>query len=145
KTGTLVASSVDVSGPLNPGAVVRHVAFTADTGIAEPVERALPLYFALVGCLALPVNRGVGVLVVPDVEDLTAFLRDRPLLTPTSPRECRIASVGDAALQAQVRLRTQGLIDQLALPASHAARFQPTPWANQQKSRVETVLITSAE
>ena len=99
KSGALTAKSVEIIGPLNPGAVVRHVAFSRDTRIEEPPERALPLYFALVGCLALPVNRGMGVLVVPDVEDLTAFAVDRPLMTPSSMKECRIASAGDAALQ----------------------------------------------
>nr|AHZ45661.1 putative CRISPR-associated protein [uncultured bacterium] len=145
KTGALTRGTVEVIGPLNPGAVVRHVAFSAATRIEEPPGRALPLYFALVGCLALPVNRGVGVLVVPDVEDLRVFAHDRPLMTPRSARECRIGGAGDAALQAQVRLRSRGLIDQLGLPACHAARFRPTTWATQQKSRVETLLTPRRE
>ena len=124
---------------------MRHVAFSRATRIEEPPERALPLYFALVGCLALPVNRGMGILVVPDVEDLTAFAVDRPLMTPSSMKECRIASAGDAALQAQVRLRARGLIDYNGLPACYAARFRPTTWASQQKSRVETIFIPRLE
>jgi CRISPR-associated protein Cas8a1/Csx13 len=140
QTGCLKQEPVEVIGPLNPGAVVRHVAFTGATRIADLPERVLPLYFALVGCLALPVNRGVGVLVVPDVEDLEAFAHDRPLITPTSANECRIASAGDAALQAQVRLRQRGLIELHDLPACYAARFCPTTWASQQKSRVETLV-----
>ena len=145
KSGELTAKAVEIIGPLNPGAVVRHVAFSRDTRIEEPPERALPLYFALIGCLALPVNRGMGVLVVPDVEDLTTFAVDRPLMTPSSMKECRIASAGDAALQAQVRLRARGLIDYNGLPACYSARFRPTTWASQQKSRVETIFIPRLE
>jgi CRISPR-associated protein Cas8a1/Csx13 len=141
KTGFLTVGSIEVIGPLNPGAVVRHVKFSRDTRIEEPPERALPLYFALVGCLALSVNRGMGVLLVPDVEDLRAFAVDRPLMTPASMKECRIASASDAALQAQVRLRARGVLDRDGLPACNAARFRPTTWASQQKSRVEAITM----
>ncbi len=99
KSGVLVASPITVDGPISPGSVVRHVAFTGDTGIEDPPERMLPLYFAPVGCLALPVNRGVAALLVPDVTDLTEFVYDRPLMTPTTATECQIASAADAALR----------------------------------------------
>ena len=60
-------------------------------------------------------------------------------------KECRIASAGDAALQAQVRLRARGLIDDNYLPACYSAKFRPTTWASQQKSRVETLFIPSQD
>ena len=82
KTGCLSSSTVGIQGPLNPGAVVRHNAFSAPTKIDEPVERLLPLYFALVGCIALPVNRGVGVLLIPEVDDLRRFSVAVPCLPP---------------------------------------------------------------
>ena len=50
--GRLVTKPIEVVGPMNPGAIVRHVAFTADTRIQEDTAHILPLYFALVGCLA---------------------------------------------------------------------------------------------
>lgn len=146
KTGSLRTDPVEVIGPLNPGAVVRHVAFTAATKIEEAADRALPLYFALVGCLALPASRGGGgVLVVPDVDDLEVFSRDRPLLTPASVRECRVGGAGDAALQAEVRLRARGVVNQHGLPACHAAQFLSLPWASQQKSRGLTLFYDAAE
>ena len=138
---TLTAKAVEVVGPLNPGAVVRHVAFSADTRIEETPERILPLYFAIVGCLALSVNRGVGVLVVPDVADLTSFVVVRPLMTPRSPAECRVASAGDAALQAQVRVMVKGKLHAHDLPGANAMTFMPTPWASQQKSRTATIHV----
>ena len=93
-----------VDGPISPGTVVRHVAYTGDTAAADPPERMLPLYFALIGCLALPVNRGVAVLLVPEVENLVDFAIARPLMTPATAQEAQVANAADAAFQAQVRL-----------------------------------------
>ena len=141
KTGCLSATTVGVEGPLNPGAVVRHNAFSGLTKIDEPVQRLLPLYFALVGCMAIPVNRGVGVLLVPEIDNLNDFAVMRPLTTPTSRRQCLTAGAADAGLQLQVRLRARNL----GLTACHAITFRPTPWASQQKSRVESLYIPILE
>jgi CRISPR-associated protein Cas8a1/Csx13 len=145
KTGCLSSRPVEVIGPLNPGAVVRHVAFAAATRVEEVPERVLPLYFALVGCLALTINRGAGVLVVPDVDDLGAFMVDRPAMTPRCVGECRVAGAGDAVLQAMTRLRSRTVLQEARLPTCVAARFQPTSWARQQKSRVDTLVTAKSE
>jgi CRISPR-associated protein Cas8a1/Csx13 len=134
----------EVVGPLNPGAVVRHVAFTGDTRIEETPERLLPLYFAVVGCVALSANRGTGVLLVPEVTDLKAFASYRPAMTPRLPKECQIASASDAALQAQLRLRAKGLATK-SIPAVYAMGFRSTPWASQQKSRVMSVTVPAGD
>lgn len=153
KNGCLIAGPINVEGPLSPGTVVRHVAFTGDTGVEDPPDRMLPLYFALVGCLSLPVNRGVAALLVPDVTDLTEFVYDRPAMTPTTATECQIANASDAAFRAQVRLRrnprrtaevqsrAKKSIAGSALPGCYAMTFTPTPWASQQKSRVATIHV----
>jgi CRISPR-associated protein Cas8a1/Csx13 len=145
KTGCLSSRPVEVLGPLHPGAVVRHVAFAAATHVEESPERVLPLYFALVGCLALTINRGAGVLVVPDVDDLGAFVADRPAMTPRSVGECRVGGAGDAVLQALTRLRSRTVLQESRLPTCIAARFQPTSWASQQKSRVDTFVMAKSE
>jgi CRISPR-associated protein Cas8a1/Csx13 len=123
----------------------------------DPPERMLPLYFALVGCLALPVNRGVAALLVPDVTDLTEFVYDRPLMTPTTATECQIASAADAALRSQVRVRhsprrsaevqsrARQAMAGTAIPGCYAMTFTPTPWASQQKSRVATIHVPPGE
>jgi CRISPR-associated protein Cas8a1/Csx13 len=127
---------------------VRHVAFTGDTGAEDPPERMLPLYFALVGCLALPVNRGVAALLVPDVTDLMEFVYDRPAMTPTNATECQIAGAADAGFRAQVRLRNSPrraadtkLKAHTTAPGCYAMTFTPTVWASQQKSRVATIHV----
>lgn len=145
KDGTLIDGPVRVDGPVSPGSVVRHVAFTADTAAEDPPERMLPLYFALVGCLPLPVNRGVAALLVPEVEDLTEFVFDRPAMSPTVAKECQVGNAADAALQAQVRLRGRKLAGGLRVPGCYAMTFTPTPWASQQKSRVATLHVPPGE
>ncbi len=153
KKGRLVSGTIRVDGPVSPGAVVRHVAYNSSTGAEDPPERMLPLYFALVGCLALPVNRGVAALLVPDVTDLTEFVDDRPAMTPTSASDCQIASAADAAFRVQVRIRhaprrsaevearARSSMDATSLPGCYAMTFTPTPWASQQKSRVATIHV----
>jgi CRISPR-associated protein Cas8a1/Csx13 len=136
----LSEKSVEVAGPLNPGAVVRHVAFTADTRIEETPQRILPLYFAIVGCIALSANRGTGVLLVPEVTHLLAFAEYRPVMTPKSARDCQITSASDAALQAQLRVRGKGVAVE-SIPAVYAMSFRSTPWASQQKSRVLSLTV----
>jgi CRISPR-associated protein Cas8a1/Csx13 len=139
--GVLETKPIEVVGPMNPGAMVRHVAFTADTKIQEDVAHVLPLYFSLVGCLALPINRGSGVLIVPEVEDLLRFCEMRPSMTPQTVRECQITNASDAAIQAQLRVRLKRVVSDHDLPACHGVEFRPTPWASQQKSRVRTITV----
>jgi CRISPR-associated protein Cas8a1/Csx13 len=141
KRGCLVNDPIKVDGPISPGTVVRHVAFTGDTAAEDPPERMLPLYFALVGCMPLPVNRGVAALLVPEVDDLKEFMLDRPAMTPTTATQCQIANAADAALQAQIRLRGRDRIAGSAVPGCYAMTFRPTPWASQQKSRVATLHV----
>jgi CRISPR-associated protein Cas8a1/Csx13 len=150
--GCLTTKPLKVDGPISPGAVVRHVAFTGDTGAEDPPERILPLYFALVGCLSLPVNRGVAALLVPDVTDLTDFVDYRPMMTPTTATDCQIANAADAGFRAQVRLRDNPrrsaeiqlkskAITSDTIPGCYAMTFTPTAWASQQKSRVATIQV----
>lgn len=139
--GKLRTNPVEVIGPLNPGAVVRHNAFPSETKIEESVDRILPLYFAMVGSLSLPVNRGCGVLIVPDVTDLIAFADARPRMTPTSARECRIGGAGDAALQMALRLKNHRWLGRTGFAGVYAVLMRPTAWASQQKSRVQVIQL----
>ncbi|OWK34208.1 type I-MYXAN CRISPR-associated Cas8a1/Cmx1 [Fimbriiglobus ruber] len=157
KKGCLVRDVMKVDGPISPGTVVRHVAFTADTAVEDVPERMLPLYFALVGCLSLPVNRGVAALLVPDVQNLLDFVFDRPAMTPSTAAQCQIANAADAGLQAQWRLRRnpvraarmqsrgRQLVRGTAIPSCHVMTFTPTPWASQQKSRVATITVPEGD
>lgn len=139
--GRLSDKAIEVVGPLCPGAVVRHNAFAGPTKLKDVPALILPLNFALIGCLPLSINRGCGVLLVPDVVDLTTFPAVRQAMTPTTTRECQITVASDAALQTQLRIRAKTETHKAALPTCHAVTFQPTPWASQQKSRVDTITV----
>ncbi len=143
--GSLATQSLTIDGIISPGSMVRHVAFTSSTTAADQPERMLSLYFALVGCLALPVNRGVAVLLVPEVDDLLGFACDRPWMTPVTARQAQVTNAADAALQAQVRTRAKKQMRGTAIPGCYAMTFAPTPWASQQKSRVATVHIPAGD
>jgi CRISPR-associated protein Cas8a1/Csx13 len=118
--------------------MIRHDAFKTETRIQESTAGLLMLHFALVGTLSLAVNRGVGILLVPDVDDLIAFTEDRPALTPVSVQECQVGGAGNAALQAQVRLRMRGALDQLGVASCWAMKLTPTSWNKKHKTRVFT-------
>jgi CRISPR-associated protein Cas8a1/Csx13 len=154
--GCLSSKLIRLDGPICPGTVVRHVAFTGDSAAEEPADRMLPLYFALVGCLPLSVNRGVAALLVPEVENLLEFIWDRPAMTPTTAKEAQIANAADAALQSQWRLRHNPTrmahvrkrskeLTSGAIRGVYAMTFTPTAWASQQKSRVATIHVPKAD
>jgi CRISPR-associated protein Cas8a1/Csx13 len=143
---------LEVDGSISPGAVVRHQAFPG-TKATEPPERYLPLLFALVGTMALPINRGTGVLIVPDVTDLIAFMVTRRAMSPRSVRDCQVGGGADGGFQAllrardspireaQTRLRAARTAFHLGITGCFVMTFRSTPWSTQQKSRVATVFV----
>jgi len=140
-TGRISSKPLEVVGPLSPGAVVRHNAFSGPTKLKERPGLILPLYFAIVGCLPLSINRGSGVLLVPDVDDLTKFPLVRQAMTPTTTKGCQVSVASDATLQAQLRVLAEDTMQRADLPGCHVMTFKPTPWASQQKSRVSTEYV----
>jgi CRISPR-associated protein Cas8a1/Csx13 len=140
--GTLTAEHQAIDVKIFPGAMQRHV--FCETAQFETADAFVCLHFALVGCLALSVNKGVAVLIVPAVENLLHFIVDRAAITPTAVSECRIANPSDAALQAMVRLRMRGLVSPDRLPGCYAMEMRPTKWAKQLKSRVRTISVGPA-
>ncbi len=141
-----LAETVEIAGPLHPGSVVRHVAYTSSTRIDEGLATAMPLIFAPVGCLTLVAGRRLGVLLIPELADLVTFARSRSSISPHTARECRIAGASDAVLQAECRLRATWQLAVGDLPACHAVTFDTLPWSSKQKSRSSArfVRITDA-
>jgi len=130
-------SPMEVIGPLNPGAIIRHMRYSMATKIVDEADRILPLYFSIVGCISLAMNKGVGILIIPEVHNLIDFVKTRPLMTPSMARECRVAGTSDAAMQLQVRL----FVKRAGIPACEAIMMAPTSWASQQKSRVRVTRV----
>lgn len=143
--GRLVRKSISIEGPLAPGAAVRHNAFSGQTKLEEPPERALVLIFALVGCLPLAINPVTGALLVPEVDDLQQFAEDRPRMTPHTPQACRIGGAGDAAFQTMLRLRARRLAGRHGFRGLHVNVLAPTAWASQQKTRTRALFVPASD
>jgi CRISPR-associated protein Cas8a1/Csx13 len=143
--GELSAKGDDVQGPIYPGAVVRHNAFAGPTKVSQPIELVLPLAFAMVGTLTLPINRAVGALVVPYVDDLESFAKQRPRVTPKKITETFVASSGDAVLRFEIQLEGHRLSDRTNSPGCDVVLFRPMPWSTQQKSRSSALSVASID
>jgi len=143
--GRLKLGLIATPSCFNPGAIVRHSGHTASTEIKEPVGHVLAACFAIVGCLSMPINRGVGVLLVPPVTDLVKFARLRPRMTPTSLRDCRVAGPADAALQTAARLLAAGVLRDLRGEQIRVMQLRPTQWNKKQKMRTRVIAIRMAD
>lgn len=145
KTGELVQKPVELPGTLYPGAAVRHNGFSGHTKHEGSVAELLCAYFAIIGTLSLPINRGSAVLLIPHVADLVDFAQRRAFVSPRSYPDCLIEGVGDAVLGVYTRLKGSASARRLKVPAVSAFLFRPTAWASQQKSRVASIRIEPLE
>lgn len=141
KTGSLTEKAIEIPGTLYPGASVRHNKFNSHTKHEGTTAELLAAYFALIGTIALPVNRGSAVLLVPEVIDLIEFAKKRWKMTPQNYQQCLIGGVGDAVLSVYANIVGTEKQHVLKVPSISAYLFQPTAWASQQKSRVQGVRI----
>lgn len=130
---------LDLTRSLFPGAIERHAALNR-THITQPTHLALPLLFAPVGVIALEAggkwvnDRGKrkfkpgAALLVPDVHNLSDVHHFLPALLPRNARDCEVASAADAALQAELRLRSRNLLDPDSIPMIRCVWCCPTDW-----------------
>lgn len=131
--------SLELTRTLFPGAIERHAAFKG-THLTHPAQLALPLLFAPVGTLALRAggrrvnDRGKrkfkhgGALLVPDFHSLSEVQYLLSALLPKSARDCQATNLADAALQAELRLRSRDLLVRDAIPAIRCVWCCPTDW-----------------
>jgi CRISPR-associated protein Cas8a1/Csx13 len=136
--GHLTLEPIEIAGPLNPGAVVRHGGFGQATTFSDDPRLALLLYFSLVGCVALPVKKGTGVLLVPQVTDLEAFASSRRSLTPCQLQDCLVASPADAVMLLELQ-RIKNRLVHSGIRGWYAFAFRTRSWSPQQKVRVKAL------
>ncbi len=141
KTGGLSRLVGELPGTLYPGAAVRHNAFAGQTKNEAGMAALLAAHFAPIGTLALSLNRGSAVLLVPDVTDLIQFAKQRRRITPSDYRQTLVGGAADAVLGMCVRIAGDNFADRMKTPGVTAYSFQPTPWATQQKSRVASLRV----
>ena len=114
-----------------PGGTARHGGEKSWTGSAI---RAIPLFFAPIGCFFLRAQDFSWVVVVPDVADLATFAEVRPLVG-IGWREAEVRSLEDAGLRVAVAYRTQSQTSHLALNGVEVLRIDRVAWNQQQKVR----------
>ena len=124
---------------LFPGAVQRHASYNTSQ-VTQPATLLLPLLFAPVGVLALRAggkrvnDRGRrrfkpgAALLIPDLNSLSAVQYLLPVFLPRTALDCRIANVADAALQAELRLRTRNLLTHETLSSFRCVWCCSTDW-----------------
>lgn len=134
---------LSVTRTLFPGAIERHAGLDGSTHVTQPPALALPLLFAPVGVLALQaggkrVNVGGkrrfksgAAVLVPDFHNLAHAHAVLPALLPRNGRECQIASITDAALQAEIRLRASHLLDPDLIRSVRCVWHCPADWNSQ--------------
>ena len=126
KTGNLKAR-VDLAQFIMPGATARHGGEKSWTGSAT---RAVPLFFAPIGCFFLRAQDS-WVVVVPDVSDLATFARVRPGVQ-IGWKDAEVRSLEDAGLRVAVAYRTQSQTRHLSLKGLEVLRVGSVAWNKQQ-------------
>ena len=134
-----LTAQVGLTSALFPGAIQRHAAHSASQ-VTQSAELVLPLLFAPVGTMALKAggkkvnDRGNrkfkpgAALLIPDLNTLSEVEYFLPTIIPRSARDCQIANVADAALQAEIRLRSRNLLDRETLSGLRCVWCCPTDW-----------------
>ena len=132
-------SQIGLTRTLFPGAIQRHAAHS-ESQVVQGAELVLPLLFAPVGTMALKAggkkvnNQGNrrfkpgAALLIPDLNTLSEVEYFLPTIIPGTARDCQIANVADAALQAEIRLRSRNLLDSETLFALRCVWCCPTDW-----------------
>lgn len=121
---------VELAQFIMPGGTARHGGEKSWIGSAI---RAIPLFYAPIGCFFLRAQRSSWVIVVPDVADLGAFAEARPIVN-FDWRDAEVRSLEDAGLRVAVAYRTQSKTRHLSLWGLEALRIGRVPW-NKQKVR----------
>ena len=118
---------VELAQFIMPGGTARHGGEKSWTGSAI---RAIPLFFAPVGCFFLRAQEFSWVIVVPDVSDLAAFASVRPLVR-IGWKEAEVRSLEDAGLRVAVAYRTQTRTRRLTVRGLEVLRVGSVAWNRQ--------------
>ena len=122
---------VELAQFIMPGGTARHGGEKSWTGSAV---RAIPLFFAPIGCFFLRAQQLSWVVVVPDVSDLEMFASIRPCVR-IGWREAEVRSLEDAGLRVAVAYRTQTQTRRLSLRGLEVLRVGRVAWHRQQTVR----------
>ncbi len=147
--GKFLSKSIPVAGWLNPGAVVRHIAFSAHTSFEEFPESALALLFAPVACYyyilrsKLRDKRAQYALVIPEVINLEKFAAYKQDIHQryASYQDFNATSLGDAGLRFLTYETTAKTANLFEIPRCQVVTLGTVAWSTQQKTRTDLYLV----
>lgn len=141
------ADSVQLAGWLAPGGVVRHIAYTSDTALSEPPQRALLLLFAPVGCFYFSLRSTIRsqkarfALVIPEINDLEAYAECRRGVCKEGMLELTASGTGDAALRLALLIQSRQYARDVSCERCQVITLGTVPWSTQQKTRTAAVNV----
>lgn len=153
KNEQLLTKPISVAGWLNPGAVVRHVAFSSDTSFEELPEDAFVLLFAPVACYyyilrsKLRDKRAQYALVIPEITDLEKYAqyRQNQNLRYATYKDFHASSLGDAGLRFLTLEATINITKDFGVPRCQVLTLGTVAWATQQKTRTDMYVIEASD
>ena len=151
KNGQLLIKPISIAGWLNPGAVVRHVAFSADTSFEENPENALILLFAPVACYyyilrsKLRDKRAQYALVVPEITDLEKYAKYRYQLKYATYKDFHASSLGDAGLKFLTLKTTTEITKTFGVARCQVLTLGTVAWSTQQKTRTDMYVVEASD
>jgi CRISPR-associated protein Cas8a1/Csx13 len=151
KTGKLLEDAVAIAGWLNPGAAVRHIAFSANTCFEETVPSALILLFAPIACYyfslrsKLRSQRAQFALIIPEVTNLHIYAqyRQNPQLRNLGFRDFYTSSLGDAGLRFLSIETTATTLEENRVKTCQVITLGTVAWSTQQKTRTDLYTVTA--
>ncbi|MBW4512059.1 MAG: type I-MYXAN CRISPR-associated Cas8a1/Cmx1 [Scytonematopsis contorta HA4267-MV1] len=153
KNGQFLTKPISVAGWLNPGAVVRHVAFSSDTSFEEAPENAFLLLFAPVACYyyilrsKLRDKRAQYALVVPEITNLEKYAqyRQNRHLRYATYKDFHASGLGDAGLRFLTLDATVKVAKTFSVPRCQVLTLGTVAWATQQKTRTDMYFVEANE
>ncbi|MHC5674846.1 type I-MYXAN CRISPR-associated Cas8a1/Cmx1 [Nostoc sp.] len=153
KNEQLLTKAISVAGWLNPGAVVRHVAFSSDTSFEELPENAFLLLFAPVACYyyilrsKLRNKRAQYALVVPEITDLEKYAqyRQNQHLRYATYKDFHASGLGDAGLRFLTLEATINITKDFGVSRCKVLTLGTVAWSTQQKTRTDMYVVEASD
>lgn len=148
KQGELIDDFINVAGWLNPGAAVRHVAFSQQTSFEELAVDALVLAFAPVACCYFRLRshlrheRSQYALVIPEIENLENYAQyRRGSYRVLAFRDLYATGTADAGLRFLVASQTNTTLAEYRVQRCQVITLGTVTWSKQQKTRTDLSII----
>jgi len=142
KDGKFSKKPISVAGWLNPGAVVKHTAFSSNTSFEELPKQALLLLFAPVACCyyslrsQLRDKRSQYALVIPEITNLRTYAEYRQSFREAGYLDFCAYGLGDAGL----RFLTQETASE-KVGKCQVVTLGTVAWSSQQKTRTDLYVV----